>query len=289
MEEKIRLLKEIDAAIDAMDEAGINKGLEALRNLEESPVYVEDSKSYAAHILKQSRRENKMIRPKRYVRAAIAAAAIALMGVTAYAATTLNLFGFGNGDTYVTVRTNQQISEQEARALVESDGRNPAEQPEDAGMQVDTEETAYDSVEAAARALDMEIPLPAAMPQMQLESVKATVNKFGDAAESRTVWIEYEDGQGRMLGITVVREIMSDDVSSFTTNDMDPGSLGTYQSKSGVVYTTLTESDDSGANTAHIATAMIGEYEYSFVFMGFEEAQRQEVIDSVDLSGYGKH
>lgn len=38
--------------------------------------------------------------------------------------------------------------------------------------------------------------------------------------------------------------------------------------------------------TAHIATTMIGEYQYSLVFFGFDELQRTEIIDSVDLSVY---
>ena len=282
-EDKLRILKELDAAIDTMDETQINMGLDALQKLEQEPIGVEDTESYVARILEINRRETKIMKPKRYFRVAIAAAAIALMGITAYAATTYHLFGFGNGDRYVTVRSGSGFTEQEARDMAEAEH---GDIPDEMVMQVNSKDYVFDSIAAAEQGMDMIIPVPAAMPGMKLESVSGTITEFGDSAESRTVWINYTDEQGRIFGITVARDILAEGNTTYTSSDMDPGSLGTYQSKSGVEYTTLTESDDRGTKTAHIATTMIGEYEYSLVFFGFDELQRMEMIDSVDLSAY---
>ena len=284
MEDKIRILKELDAAIDAMDETQINMGLDALQGLEQEPIGVEEAESYAAHILELYRRENQTVKPKKYFRAAIAAAAIALMGITAYAATTYHLFGFGNGDRYVTIRSNNGITEQEARDMAEAENRTDI--PEDMIMQADSKDYVFDSIAAAELGMDMIIPVPTAMPELEPERVNGTITEFSNSAECRTVWINYADEQERMLGITVVRDILAEGDTTYTSSDMDPGSLSTYQSKSGIEYVTLTESDDSGMMTAHIATTMIGEYQYSLVFFGFDELQRTEIIDSVDLSVY---
>lgn len=284
MDDKTRILKELDAAIDAMDETKINQGLDALQQLDPIPMYVEAPEVFVAHILECNRRENKVMKPKKYFRVAVAAAAIALMGITAYAATTYNLFGFGQGDRYVTVRSNDGITEQEARDMAEAD--NSTDISEDMTMQADSKDYEFDSVAAAEAGMDMIIPVPAAMPEMKLDSVDGTITKFGDSAESRTLWINYTDEQERLFGLTVVRDILAEGNTVYTESDMDPGSLGSYQSKSGVEYTTLTESDPSGEKTAHIATTMIGEYQYTLVFFGFDETERAEIIDSADLSVY---
>ena len=46
------------------------------------------------------------------------------------------------------------------------------------------------------------------------------------------------------------------------------------------------ESDSTGERTAQIATVLLGEYEYSLVFVGFEPQEWQKIVDSTDLSPY---
>ncbi len=286
MKEKMKLLNDIDAAIDEMNEEKINMGLDALRAMEEDPLSVEDPGLFAARIIALERSGKNMIRHKKYFKPVLAAAMIAAMALTAYAATTMNLFSFGKGDRYVTVRTTNEMSEDEANTFADQN-LQPGDQA-GATLQADTEEYSFDTVAEAAQKLDMVIPIPSAMPEMQLESVHASVTSFGEASESRMVWTQYSDDEGRMFGLTVGREVLGGDDTTFTASDMDPGSLGSYKSSSGVEFATLTESNDDGSMTAHIATVMIGEYEYSMVFVGFDQGQREAIIDSADLSAYVK-
>ena len=284
MHKKTDALKKINAAIDRMDEAEINAGLSELR--EENPIIPEDAKAFASKILKLKEEKKTMKKSARYLRIAIAAAVVLVMGIAVYAASTLNLFGFQKEDKYVTMRTTVIDFEEEAREFAESNGNVSI--PEDMIMDVESEDFTFDSAEQAAEEMGMEVPIPAAMPKMMLDSADGSVRKFGEGHESRTLWLNYSDAQERIFGITVNRDIVpeGEDITMYTETDMDEGSLGSYKSKSGVEYTLIKESDESGENTADIATVMIGEYEYVLVFMGFDEAERNEIIDSADLSVY---
>jgi len=185
------------------------------------------------------------------------------------------------------MRTIESMTEDETKAFVETD-QNAAPPDDTAIESPEVQELSFDTVQQAEKELAMPLPLPANLPDMVLDSANAQIAGFGEGLETRTCWLSYPDDQGRLFGATVVREIIQPGtpVTGYTTYDIDDGSLGSYKSKSGVEYTTLTESDDSGEMTAHIAYTMIGEYEYALVFVGFGEAERQEIIDSADLSVY---
>ena len=284
MQKRIDALKKINVAIDRMDEIEINAGLSQLK--EENPISPQDAKAFAAKILTLKKEKKPMNKSARYIRIAIAAAAVLAMGIAVYAAATLNLFGFQKEDKYVTMRTTVIDSEEEARELVEHDGTESI--PEEIIMDVESEDFTFDSAEQATKEMDMVVPIPSAMPEMELDSADGTVHAYGEGHESRMLWLSYSDMQERMLSITVSRNIIPDglDVTAYTETDMDEGSLDSYKSKSGIEYTLIRESGDSGENTADIATVMMGEYEYALVFVGFDEAQRNEIIDSADLSAY---
>lgn len=91
-----------------------------------------------------------------------------------------------------------------------------------------------------------------------------------------------------MLGVTTKREVIPEGtpLTSYTLHEFDEGSEGSYRSKSGITFTTLAESDSTGERTAQIATVLLGEYEYSLVFVGFEPQEWQKIVDSTDLSPY---
>lgn len=228
-----------------------------------------------------------MNRPRRTLRIAVVAAVIMAMGITVYAASALNWFSFLSGDKFVTMRTTESMTEDEAKAFVETDQDTAL--PDDAvTKRPEVQELSFDTVQQVEKELAMPLVLPASMPDMVLDSANAQICEFGEGLETRSCWLNYSDEQGRMFRLTVTREIiqLGTPVTGYTTHDIDDGSLGSYKSKSGVEYTTLTESDDSGKMTAHIAYTMIGAYEYALVFVGFKEAERQEIIDSADLSVY---
>lgn len=290
MQGKIKMIIKIEAAIDAMDGFGIAKGLDSLSDLESQPISPEDPMLFAARIQKLNKERIMMIKPIKGMRVAIVAAVVLLMGLTVYAANAFNLFSFQQGDKFVTVRTTQSMTEQEAKEYVSENAK--ASVPDDAvrqgDTQDDTQDFTFDTVQQAEKKLNMNIAMPSALPDMKLDSATGTITNFGVDLKKSILWLNYSDDAGRMFGITAIREIVKPgaDITRYTTNDIDEGSLGTYKSKSGVEFTTLTESNETGEKTAHIATTMIGEYEYSLVFFGFDEAERHAIIDSTDLSIY---
>ena len=286
MNKKLETLKKINMAIDAMDESQIVEGLSALDRMERSPIKAEDPKQFAANILTLKKEQPAMKKHTRKIRIAIAAAAVLVLSISVYAATILNIFGFQQDDRYVTMRTTKQMTEEEAKEFVAED--QSVSVPEEAMMEADSQEFSFGSLQQAEEEMDMIVPAPDIVTEMNFDSADGSIMNYGDDMESRSLWLNYSDEKERMLGITVVREIIKEgsSVTGYKTNDMDEGSLGSYQSKSGIAYTMLTESDESGEQTAHIALAMVGEYEYALVFVGFEESQMHEIIDSVDLSAY---
>jgi uncharacterized Rmd1/YagE family protein len=212
------------------------------------------------------------------------------MGVTVYAAVTMNLFSFQSGEKYVSIRTTDGMTAEEAQAFAEENQAAAPEEGEAVVLADEVPEQTFNSVAEAEAGMDMVIPLPAAMPDLELSSATGQSFYFGESNKQSTVWLIYGSAEGgRMLGITVAREVVAqgEDITSYTEHDIDEGSLSSYTSKTGVKYDTLTESDETGERTAHIANAMIGEYDYAAVFFGFDETERQEILDSIDLSAYG--
>jgi uncharacterized Rmd1/YagE family protein len=291
MKNRQEILKELEAAIDSADMRGIDSGLEELASAQADTITPEDVNLFSARILKLSEEKQPMKHLGKTARVAIVAAAVLLMGVTVYAAVSMNLFSFQSGEKYVSIRTTDGMTEQEAQAFAEENLNAPPPEEGEAVVLADVApEQAFNSVAEAEAGMDMVIPLPAAMPDLELNSAKGQTFAFGEGNEERTVWLEYGSVEsGQVLGITVAREVIAEgeDITSYTEHDIDDGSLSTYTSKTGVKYDTLTESDETGERTAHIANAMIGEYDYAVVFFGFEETERQQILDSIDLTAYG--
>lgn len=224
---------------------------------------------------------------KKAIRLAFAAALAAALGVTVYAAVNLHLLSFSSGTRYVTMRTNQAMTEQEAQALVRDDLRERSDAP-DGNSAVLAPQQSFQSVEEAEAAMNMTLILPSAMPEVKMDSIKGQ-SLYNEAGyQNNTVWIVCSGPGGRMLGVTTTREVVPEGapLTSYTLHEFDEGSEGSYRSKSGVTFTTLTESDGTGERTAQIATVLLGEYEYSLVFVGFEPQEWQKIVDSADLSPY---
>lgn len=224
---------------------------------------------------------------KKAIRLAFAAALAAALGVTVYAAVNLHLLSFSSGTRYVTMRTNQAMTEQEAQALVRDDLQERSDAP-DGNSAVLAPQQSFQSVEEAEAAMNMTLILPSAMPEVKMDSIKGQ-SLYNEAGyQNNTVWIVCSGPGGRMLGVTTTREVVPEGapLTSYTLHEFDEGSEGSYRSKSGVTFTTLTESDGTGERTAQIATVLLGEYEYSLVFVGFEPQEWQKIVDSADLSPY---
>ena len=287
MQEKNRILRELEQAIDRGDIDAVTAGVDRLTEQQSPPIQAEDAMLFAAGIRKinkESQAMNTKKQPKKFLTVAIVAALVLVMGATAFAATQRGWFSFVHGDRFITGRTNAGMSEQEAEEIIKN-SELPADFDPSQIAQAEVEELTFATVEEARTQLAMAIPLPDAMPALTLADATGNRTIIGEAVERKTVWLNYSDEQGRILGITVSCETIADaePVFSYTTHDMDDGSVGAYTTPAGDTYTTLTESDDTGEKTAHIATIMLGEYEYSLVFFGFEEAERAAIIDSTDL------
>lgn len=290
MKDKEQLLRELEDAIDRADMDAIERGLVGLSSVEPQPILGEDPRLFSARILKQHKENENMKASTKVWRVTAIAAAAALMGVAVYAAAEFQRFSLAGGDKFVTLQTNQDITQQEANQIME-EGLDHQVTPEEraaAAQAIQQNEQSFASVEEAAAQMNMVLPLPGAMGDMELESATGQ-SLYGEGVEDHTVWLNFADSKDRMVGVTVTRQIVTGTVTTTTTGDMDEGSLGTYKSKSGITYTTLTESDETGENTAFIAMATVGEYEYALVLdQGFTESERHALIDSVDLTACKK-
>lgn len=293
MRDKKQILHELDEAIDKMDMETVNASLEQLSHVENIPDIAEDANLFAARIEMISKENRTMKHPKNVFKLTLAATIALALGLTVYAVANPQTFAFLSGDRFVTMRTNQSMTSAEAQDMVreaqEVEKNAPARSEEDIAA-LTPESMTFETPEQAEKELDMRLVLPSAFPQMTLDSISGQTMYGESGYKSSTMWTEYSDTADRRLGVTIVREQIptGEEITSFTQHDIDKGSLGSYKSKSGLTFTTLTESDESGEKQAHIATTTVGEYEYTLVFFGFEESERQAILDSTDLSAYQK-
>lgn len=287
MKEK-HLFDKLDEAIDRGDIFDIEAELNNLEAEALGKIEAEDPLLFSAKIKKTYKEKNGMKLYSKTWKIAVAAALVAAMGVTAYAAGVFNRFSFvsAEGDKYVTVRTTEAITEDQAKEIQILDATE--EIPEEARGELDRQDLEFDSVEHAESEMGYKMLVPAKMPKMNFDEASGNILAFGDGVEQRTTWLNYSDDNGRVFGVTVVKNLNPNgiSVSGYSTNDMDEGSFSVYNSKSGYEFDIFTESDSSGGQTAYIAVTYVGDYEYGLVFMGFDEADRNDIIDSVNLSEY---
>lgn len=271
MKEKLEIMNELDKAIDAMDTERIDLGLEALAGIESLPFQAENSKLFAARIKKMKMENINMKNPRRFINAAVVAAAIMAMGVTAYAANGFKVFSFVQDNKAFVVRTNENV---------DTDSIQIEENP-DAIIKEDPElsktEYTFNTAAEAEKDLDIKIVLPAVTTQMNLVSATGITSKWDDM-ESRNVYLKYVDIQGRNMNISAAK-IVSDGtvVSSYDLGDNNPGN---YINKLGTDFIISNETDQI---TYFVAR---GEYQYSISFSGYTENEQKEIVDTLDLSDY---
>ncbi|MEM1485196.1 hypothetical protein V6615_09990 [Oscillospiraceae bacterium PP1C4] len=288
MNEKQKALRQLDAAIDGMDQDGIDRSLARLTALESHTIEAEDAKLFAARIKKLDRERKHSMKNKKTMRTVLVAAAIMVVAsVGVYASGVLNNFTFADGDRITNVRTTESITETEAKELADN-AKSAETAPSEQAREAESKEFTFDTVEEAEKKLDTKIVIPAKMPELALKSVSGQTIRWGDDMESRTVYAIYGDPESKAVGITVDKRIVKpgSEFTSISTSDMDKNSIGEYKSKSGKVYTLHSESDDSGKRTARIAKITAGSYEYALIFVGVEENEMHKIIDSADLSVY---
>lgn len=286
MNEKLEIQKRLDTAIDMMDQQEIERNLACLNAMDIRSIEAEDAKAFAARIKKLEVRNQSMIKNKKSSRIILIAAAVAIMAtVGVYASGVLTRFTFAHNDRYAVVQTTESMTASEAQKMAEETIDAPQTNRAEC-EEANSEEFEFKTIEEAEKKLDMKVVLPKKMPNLPLTPVSAQSIK-SEGVETGTIWATYGDPDSKAFGITVQKTIVTgSDITIVSTSDMDEGSIGEYKSKSGVKYTMLSESDDSGERTARIATVTKGDYEYSLIFVGFSEKEMHEIIDSVDLSAY---
>lgn len=286
MKDEKQLLKELDQAIDQMDLRAIDDGLDALSAMETNPIAAEDAKLFSARIQKQSKGSFHMQKSRKALKIAVCAAVIMLVGVTAYAAGATRLFQFHTNDQVANIRTTQSMTDKEANELMNTI-HDSAEEPNSENTAAPSDYITFDSAQDAAKQMDMQIIMPERMPDLPFESATGNSNDLGNGAKQGTVWLNYGSPEDKLFGMTVSRTILppDSDTTFYSGAYVDEGSISTYKSKSGMTYTMAKESDPAGEKTATIATISVGEYDYALVFFGFEKAEYEAVIDSLDLSG----
>ncbi len=90
---------------------------------------------------------------------------------------------------------------------------------------------------------------------------------------------------GKAVQITLDRSVPTQGETKIQTQDVDPGSTGSYQSARGFTFTTASESE--GGNTMRFAVCPRGYYTYTIGFFGFSEQEIRQALDTIDLSIYG--
>lgn len=271
MKEKPEIMNELDKAIDAMDTGRIDHGLEALAKIESLPFQAENSELFAARIRKLKKDISHTKKPRRFMNAAVVAAAIMAMGVTAYAANALNVFTFIQDDKVVVVRSSENVDRNAMQ--VQSNPDTPVREDDS------LPQTEYDfnTAAEAEKELDIKIALPSVTSQMVLESATGTTVKT-DELDSQNVCLSYADLQGRNMSITITK--LFSDAAVVSEHDLGDNPPCSYINKFG---TDFIQSDQKEQTTYFVAA---GEYEYSISFTGFTENEQKEIVDTLDLSEY---
>jgi len=276
MKKKQDIMKDLDQAIDAMDTDGIDRGLEDLADIETHPIPAENANLFAARIKKMNKENVKMIKPRKFMKAAVVAAAILTVGVSVYAANPFNIFSIVQDNRLITVRTNESITDVDGNQMEVQFEFSP-DAPKHDEAEVNTQKYTFDTVTQAEEELDIKLVLPYAVNQMKLESATGETAK-DEGAESQNARISYTDLGGHKIDITIARIIT--DMAVISEHEFEEGSLDTYKNKYGVEFTMFTMSDKQ------IYFAAIGEYEYSVYFTGYNEKEQKEIMDTVNLSEY---
>lgn len=277
----------LDDAVKRMDADAANEALEQLEKaLAMAPIAAEDTALFAARIRKmQQERDLKMKKPSQISRMLLAGVAAAIvLSVGVYASGVWKTFTFMQGNRYVTVGTeDDSLTESQAKELAgDRDTYLTPSEREAAGesVYVAPAPDSFATLADAEKALEMRVALPAKLDGLTAGQVSGQALDFGSH-----IWAAYA-GAGKYMEVSVDKTEPQDSGATVAEMEVDAGSAGNYRTKSGDVFTTLTESDEASGKTAHIAVISLGSYEYALVFDGFTEPERQAILDSVDLSIY---
>ena len=188
-------------------------------------------------------------------------------------------------DNYVTVTSNGELSKEEAEKLAD-DAVNENAVPDDTNT---AKMDVFETVEDAEKEYDMDVIMPDKMPELKLSEVTGTKMYAGENSSVSTIWATYGDTNEKAFALTVTRNDFSDadDVTHISGSDAE-GAGDKFVSEQGYTFDKLSDTDEESGKTAEIMTANVGQYEYAMVFLGFDESEMEDIVNSVDLSEYAK-
>lgn len=213
----------------------------------------------------------------------ILAASIAVIAaVSVGAATILKQYNFSHNDNYVTVTSNGDLSKDEAKELAD-DALADNTLPNDNNV---VKPDNFKNITEAEKKYDMQVILPKKMPELNLSEVQGSQMYIDSNNMESTIWATYGDVNKKAFGMTVVKyDYKDNDVTSTLKTDAQ-SSGESFTSDYGYIFDELKESDESSERTAQIYSTTVGNYNYSMVFMGFDNREIKDIVNSTNLDDY---
>ncbi|WP_099189603.1 hypothetical protein [Tepidibacter mesophilus] len=270
----------LDEAIDQMDISEVERQLEKLSEVKPLPYAIEDSKIFAKRIIKQNKKGQGCMRKNIKKSGIVAACLMLTIGVTAvYGTGIFKNFKFYNQKTTVEIRSNQDISEEEANRLAK-EAEKDYDSPSTQGTTEEAELRTFSSIKEVEETIGIKVILPLYIPKdFQMEKDIMVQNSFNN---NHNIYISYKSNakNNRSLDVTIATQDQPEDSTVVTVTDAVR--KGQYTTPYGTKYTILKEEEGI------IATTDINNISYNLIFTGVNKEEMHRVINSADLRGYIK-
>lgn len=228
-------------------------------------------------------KEDYNMKSKFSMKVLIAVAAVAVIGcVSVGAATIFKSFTFNENGKFVSVTTNNDISEEEAAKLAK-EAANDNVVPSDENT---VEPESFKTIEDAEKAYDMKIALPDVKPDLSLESVEGSIRYIFEDSSTATIWATYGNIDEKAYGLTVTKKDYNDeDITDILSTDAEVTG-DKFVSDKGYEFDILNEIDEASDRSAKIFMTYVGNYEYCIYFVNFDDTEIEDVVNSIDLGEY---
>lgn len=278
----IELRKSLDRAIEEGSIEDIKSIINNIPNCT-PPVSVKE----LTEKVRADNKEEKFMKNKKSVKLLIAVAAISVITCASVgAATLLKNYVFDNDGRFISVVSNSDISENEAKELVKD---YTQDYDKEKSNYIAPEYMNFETIEEAEKELDMDIVTPGYKPDIELSEIQGIKTYISENSSSATAWITYGSPEsGICYGITATKMDYQDkDVTSVLSTDSQMTGEE-FVSDKGFKYSLLEDKDENSDRVAYMYLTYAGDYEYSVNFFGFDKAEMEKVVNSVDLSEYVK-
>jgi len=281
----VKLRVKLDKAIDDGNMEEIDMLMNEILSIEKISIEPLEPVKFAETVknIKKEKDGFIMKRKFKFTKTAAIAATITIIAVSGVSgAMLLNSYSFTSGDKFYTISSDQELDQNSLKDLA-NELENSTINTQN---QLDSKSVNFKSVEEAEKYFDMKIKLPDVMPDLELSEVKGEHMEVGEGDSNSSkdeVWITYGSPNEKAFAVTTVRRNVGKDSTFLSRSDMDEGSLGKYTSSKGYEFTKINESDESGEKTANIYIVNNDNYQYSLCFFGFDESERLEIVDSLNL------